>query len=125
MDACDNCHACVDVCPTKAIDLENRVIDACACLTFKNEHPGDFPDCVPAGGHNSLIGCMKCQDCCPGNTHNKNNVTSGITFTEEETAELLRHKGDEPYSALLTAKIEATGFPEFSQLLPRNLAVLI
>lgn len=125
MDACDNCHACVDVCPTKAIGLDHRVIDAYTCLTFKNEHPGDFPDWVPADAHNSLIGCMKCQDCCPSNAHNKNNIINGIAFTEEETAELLRHNADEPYSASLTAKIEATGFPEFSLLLPRNLAVLL
>ena len=125
MEACDNCRACVAACPTKAIDPDDSVIDAYSCLTFKNEFPGDFPDWINKDAHNCIIGCMKCQDCCPSNAHNKNNIIKGVTFTEEETAELLGHKGDEPYSTLLAAKIESTGFTEFSQLIPRNFAVLL
>jgi epoxyqueuosine reductase len=57
-----------------------------------NEVPGEFPEWVDQNAHNSLIGCMKCQDCCPGNSQNKENIVKGVTFSEEETKELMMHK---------------------------------
>jgi epoxyqueuosine reductase len=126
MDACQTCDACVNACPTGAIDADHRVIDASKCLTSKNETPGDFPDWIPADAHNSLVGCLKCQDCCPANAHIKDNISQGVAFTSEETAELLGHRGDSPFSDTLSAKLEATGIsPEFWPLLPRNLGVLL
>ncbi|NLT14063.1 MAG: epoxyqueuosine reductase [Clostridiales bacterium] len=126
MEACAHCRACVDACPTNAIDLDRTVIDAHICLTLKNELPGIFPDGLPKDAHNSLVGCMKCQDCCPGNARKTNEITTGATFTEAETAEILSHKDSQPYSAPLAAKLEAAGInPDFWPLLPRNLAVLL
>lgn len=88
--------------------------------------PGDFPEWVDQNAHNSLIGCMKCQDCCPENAQNKENIVKGVTFSKEETRELLKHKNDEPYSDSLAEKIKAAGFyPELLKVLPRNLAVLL
>jgi epoxyqueuosine reductase len=127
MDTCVQCRSCVTACPTKAIDPSQRIVNASICLTALNEVAGEFPDWLDTDAHNSLVGCMKCQDCCPGNAHNKNNIVKGFTFTEKETAELLSHQAGEPYSDLLAAKIEATVWISsgFSQLLPRNLAVLL
>jgi epoxyqueuosine reductase len=127
MDACNMCRACVAACPTNAIDPSERIVNAPRCLTALNEVAGEFPDWLDKGAHNSLIGCMKCQDCCPGNAHNKNSVVKGLAFTEEETAELLVHQAGEPFSDPLTAKIKAADWisPEIAQLLPRNLSVLL
>lgn len=127
MEACEECRACVTACPTSAIDPVERIVNAPICITALNEFAGMFPDWLGKDAHNSLIGCMRCQDCCPGNTHNKDNITKGVTFTEEETAEIMSHKAGEPYSDQLAAKIEAAGWitPEVSQFLPRNLAVLL
>jgi epoxyqueuosine reductase len=126
MNACDTCLACVTACPTKAINPDHRIIDAYSCLTLKNELPGDFPDWLSADSHNSLVGCMKCQDCCPGNAHVKNNITQGVTFTQDETAELLSHTNDESFSEALAAKLEAAGLStEYWPVLPRNLAALL
>jgi epoxyqueuosine reductase len=126
MDACENCHACVTACPTNAIESDHRIINTSICLTMMNEVPGEFPEWVPENAHNSLIGCMKCQDCCPANAHNKDNIVKGVTFSEEETKELLMHKDDEPYSDSLAAKIKVSGFfTDFLKVLPRNLAVLL
>jgi epoxyqueuosine reductase len=127
MEACENCQACVTACPTNAIHPAKRVVNASICLTNFNEAPDEFPDWLAKDAHNSLIGCMKCQDCCPRNAQNKNNIIKGVTFTENETAELLSHKTGEPYSDLLAAKFDATGWisPGISQLLPRNLAALL
>jgi epoxyqueuosine reductase len=126
METCEKCHACVAACPTKAIEPDHRIINTSFCLTFMNEVPGEFPEWVAENAHNSLIGCMKCQDCCPGNARNKDNIVKGVTFTEEETKELLAHKDEEPYSDSLAAKIkEARFYPAFLKVLPRNLAVLL
>ena len=125
MDTCEKCHACVTACPTKAIEPDHRIINTSVCLTAMNEVPGEFPEWVAGNAHNSLIGCMKCQDCCPGNAHNKGNAVEGVMFTEEETIELLMHKDDEPYSEPLAAKIRRSGFNAgIMKVLPRNLAVL-
>lgn len=126
MESCEKCRACVTACPTKAIDPSHRVINALTCLTAMNERSGDFPEWVVKDAHNSLIGCMKCQDCCPANAHNKDNIVMGVAFSEEETMELLGHKADEPYSDSLAAKMKEAGLPEwFEKVLPRNLAVLL
>ncbi len=126
MALCKTCRACVDACPTKALDPDNRIIDAHSCLTLKNELPGAFPDQLPKDAHNCLVGCLRCQDCCPGNAHLKDRITQGTVFTEDDTAEILSHKDGEPYSAPLTARLEAAGLnPDFWPLLPRNLAALL
>jgi len=126
MEACDNCHACVTACPTGAIDSGRQLINSDRCITFFNELPGEFPEWLDKDAHNSIVGCMKCQNCCPANAHNKNNIAMGVTFTEEETTEFLNHKIDEPYTGSLAAKIEATGIlPEITHILPRNLALLL
>jgi len=126
METCDKCRACVNVCPTKAIESDHRIINTAICLTTMNEVPGDFPQWVDQNAHNALIGCIRCQDCCPANAHNKNKIVKGVTFTEEETQELLTHKEDEPFSDSLAAKIKAAGiYGAFLKVLPRNLAVLL
>ena len=126
MAICENCHACVTSCPTNAIDSNRRLIDSDKCVTLANETSGEFPQWFDKDTLTCILGCMKCQDCCPANAHNKNNVTMGVTFTEEETTEILNHKDDECYTDSLTAKITALGIlPEFVSVIPRNLAVLL
>ena len=128
MEKCYNCHDCVDSCPTDAIDANRQLIDSDKCITYYNEIPGDvFPEWMDKRVHNSIVGCMKCQDCCPGNSLNKDNVKTGVVFTEAETIELLDNK-PETYTDLLVAKIEAAGFPpEYTKtgILTRNLTVLM
>ena len=60
-------------------------------------------------------------------THKVHNLSySDLTFTEEETLELLKHKIGEPYSGSLGGKINATGLSsEMAKMLPRNLDVLL
>ena len=128
MENCEDCRACVIACPTGAIDTDRQLINSDRCITLANELTDDFPEWIDKDAHNSIIGCSKCQDCCPSNAHNKNNVKMGATFTEKETAELLNHMGSEPYSESLAAKIEETGLlQEYTNpnVLPRNLAVLL
>lgn len=128
MAECENCHMCVTACPTGAIDENRHIINAEICLTSMNENFGEFPEWLDRSAHNAVIGCMKCQDCCPCNAHNENNIVEGATFTEEETMELLNHTGDDEYSDGLISKVESAGLSGWSvwkHRLPRNLAVLL
>ncbi len=71
-DHCGQCSACVEACPTGAIDPESRTLNASRCLsTFTielfagNEAPP--PHRFPNGGE--IYGCDICQDVCPWTQH--------------------------------------------------------
>ena len=126
MERCDKCHACVSACPTGAIDIGRRLINSDRCITAVNESPGEFPQWLTKDMHNSITGCTKCQDCCPGNIINKNNIVSGAIFDEKETMELLNNKTGAPYTDRLAEKLKGTGISsEFIEQFPRNLSMLI
>ena len=70
LDHCGNCVACIESCPTDAIDGESRTIDANKCIsTFTIEM---FKDCEPPKGiekfAGEIFGCDICQDVCPWNS---------------------------------------------------------
>jgi len=129
MEACEDCLACVKSCPTKSIDPDRRIINAEICLSSINAMREDFPDWLNKNAHNSILGCIACQDCCPGNANHKDIMVERAEFTEDETLELLNHKIGEPYRDSLIVKVEEeAGLSDWSSwkhLLPRNLAVLL
>ena len=68
-DHCGQCTACVDACPTMAINGDTRTLEASKCIStytievFKDSEP-------PIGFGNSrgeFFGCDICQDVCPWN----------------------------------------------------------
>lgn len=69
-DHCGHCRACVEVCPTDAIDESHRTIVAKRCIsTFTIEL---FTEAAPISGHlekgtGEIFGCDLCQDICPWN----------------------------------------------------------
>ena len=69
-DHCGTCRACVDACPTEAIDPDSRTLMAEECIsTFTIEH---FKNDVspPRNYHLKnrwFFGCDICQDICPWN----------------------------------------------------------
>jgi len=68
-DHCGSCLACVEACPTSAIDLETRTVDSSLCVpNFTIEHFKDSGS--PPSGYeqmNEIFGCDICQDVCPWN----------------------------------------------------------
>lgn len=69
IDHCGQCTACADACPTNAINVETRTLEAAKCIStytieiFKDTEP-------PAGFDKSrgeIFGCDICQDVCPWN----------------------------------------------------------
>ena len=67
-DHCGQCTACIDVCPTDAIDVENRQIIASKCIsTFTIEMFKDAESPKGYANTNEFFGCDLCQDVCPWN----------------------------------------------------------
>ncbi|HAZ13919.1 MAG: hypothetical protein A2X86_08115 [Bdellovibrionales bacterium GWA2_49_15] len=68
-DHCGTCRACIDACPTQAIDGDRRTVKAQHCIsTYTIELFKDAP--APHGYKNAgqwIFGCDICQDVCPWN----------------------------------------------------------
>ena len=70
-DHCGKCTACIDACPTQAIEPE-RVINGSKCISYatielKNQIPTSFDNHM----EDWMFGCDICQDVCPWNRFSK------------------------------------------------------
>lgn len=72
-DYCGECTACIDICPTRAIN-SNHTIDARKCIAYHTiESKEDIPSEISVKAGKSVFGCDKCQDICPWNKNAKPN----------------------------------------------------
>jgi epoxyqueuosine reductase len=79
-DLCGTCTACIDACPTRA--LEEYQINAEKCISYLNiEHRGEFSE-ENKGLHGWIYGCDICQNVCPWNSK----------FAKETDEELFKPK---------------------------------
>ena len=70
LDHCGSCHACVDACPTQAIDPDTRTITAGQCISTWTIEDRRSDTAAPRGleaARGELFGCDICQDVCPWN----------------------------------------------------------
>ena len=122
---CSRCKACLNACPTGAIQKDKFLIRQDMCLTYLNEKPSKrrFPNWVEASSHNALVGCMRCQRACPYNRDVVEWFEDRGEFSEEETAYLLRGKFTGAKAAKMQRKLKKVGLD--LSTFPRNLQVLL
>jgi len=125
MEECAKCRACVRACPTGCIPKDGTVIDAAHCLTQANENEGAWPSWVAAEAHNSLVGCMRCQEICPVNRAQAGREPELVAeFDRQETAVILQGLQTDRLPDVLRAKLAALDLDEYSSVLGRNLRAL-
>jgi epoxyqueuosine reductase len=125
MGACGACHHCRVKCPTKCIPSDESSIAQDRCLTYLNENEGEWPSWLPPDAHNALIGCLKCQDLCPGNRDIGLIAERVGEFDAEETRIILQDLSPEELPPSLQEKLKALDLLELSPLLGRNLRALL
>lgn len=84
IDHCGSCTACIDACPTQAIDPVSRTLIASKCIsTFTIEIFKEAD--APEGFDNSrgeIFGCDICQDVCPWNKKPLERVVANLKIKE-------------------------------------------
>ncbi len=122
---CDGCSACADKCPTDAIGRDRFVLHAEKYLTWYNQDAGEFPDWIKPSWHNCLVGCMRCQLCCPVNGPFLGWFEDAAEFSEEETALILAGSPADELPDEMARKLQRLYLLEDLPLVSRNLRVLL
>jgi epoxyqueuosine reductase len=122
---CKGCSICLKECPSRAIRTNDFVIDPEKCITLYNELPDPLPDWIPAGAHNTLIGCLKCQFTCPGNEEMAGEFWDLGEVTAAETAALLNGKPEAKLEQSLRAKLQRIGGADDLAYIARNLKLVL
>jgi epoxyqueuosine reductase len=88
-DHCGNCHACLDICPTRAFPSPYR-LDARRCISYLTiEHDGPIPRELRAGMGNRIYGCDDCLAVCPWNKFARKASETKLQAREELKAPFL------------------------------------
>ncbi len=125
LERCDKCPACTNACPTGAISSDRFLLYAERCITFHNERREKFPKWLNPTWHNSLVGCLHCQKCCPLNKDFVKVFEERETFDHDETALLLQGMTRDKIPPETVRKLERLDIIEYLDELPRNLSVLL
>jgi len=127
MEACRNCRACMNNCPTGAITEERFLLRGERCLSFHNEQPGNipFPSWINPSWHNCIEGCMLCQRVCPEDKKFWSWIEGTEEFSEEETTLLLQGGPRDRLAKETIDKLERLDILDDLELLPRNLGVFL
>jgi epoxyqueuosine reductase len=86
-DACGECRACIDACPTDAI-VADGVLDARRCLSYLSQSRLETLP-YPEAFEDRVYGCDICQDVCPWNRGAERRAASFDPDPVDETYPLL------------------------------------
>ena len=125
LDECSKCTACVRACPTGALAEDRFLLHAEKCIPFFNERQVGFPEWMDPSWHNSLIGCMICQNACPVDKPFRDWFEDTAEFTEEETKLILDGVSFDSHSLDTQQKLAAMEWTEDLDMLARNLRLLL
>jgi epoxyqueuosine reductase len=124
LSACPPCRNCHHVCPTGCIPYDGQVIEATRCLTYLNENEDAWPEWLDPRAHNSLVGCMRCQEMCPADRYYLRTEPVVAEFDEQETAIILENLPPERLPGPVLRKLKDLDMEEYSPILGRNLLAL-
>ncbi|HWQ29561.1 MAG TPA: 4Fe-4S double cluster binding domain-containing protein [Negativicutes bacterium] len=124
LESCSSCTACIDNCPTGAIDRDRFLIHAHNCITHFNECAAPIPEWINPQWHNSLVGCMKCQAACPHNAKLIDKVDEKICFDEVETGLILGGSTFDSLPEETRRKLVHIGMESYYDVLARNIRLL-
>jgi epoxyqueuosine reductase len=124
---CQECDACRAACPMGAISDDRFLIRAERCLTLFNERPDPWPQWIPTSAHNSLVGCMLCQEVCPRNRGLFTVEVLHPAFDPEETTTVLEQEfaAHSPIWMRIRRNLQVMGLQKWDAHLGRNLAALL
>jgi epoxyqueuosine reductase len=128
MKLCQTCTSCLENCPTRCIDPDRFLIHADKCLTHFNESENPLPGWIKPEWHNSLLGCMICQEVCPLNKAALDKTQDAkVSFTRAETEEILEGTLRENLRSATLAKLESLCLADSDvyPVLKRNLSLLL
>jgi epoxyqueuosine reductase len=125
MKLCKTCKLCQKACPTEAISKKRFLLHAEKCLTYHNEKNGNipFPDWIEKKWHNSIVGCMHCQNVCPANKKFDHFIGIEEYFSEKETVTLLSKPTITDISPNTLEKLKRLNLADYLGSLSRNLKV--
>lgn len=115
-DMCGTCTACLDACPTDALN-EPYVLDSNKCISYLTiEHRGEISPELAVDFDRWIFGCDICQDVCPWNRFQK--LSSEPRFTARpgslnpslgEVAELSQEKFSERFRGSPIKRTKVSG----------------
>ncbi len=125
LPTCEKCKACMNACPTKAIQSDRFLLHVDHCLTYLNEKKSSepFPDWVRPQAHNALIGCMRCQMACPYDSEVRKNFKDRGRFSEDEVKYLLKGDFRGQEAKAMEKKLGRIGLD--LSIFPRNLKAIL
>jgi len=90
-DQCGACTACMEACPTGALEKPYH-LNALKCLAYLTiEHKGDIPPALGPMMKKCFLGCDRCQEACP---FNKGALTTNVSMP---SADEILHMGEEDF----------------------------
>jgi epoxyqueuosine reductase len=90
-DQCGACTACMEACPTGALEKPYH-LNALKCLAYLTiEHKGDIPPALGPMMKKCFLGCDRCQEACPFNKHA---LTTNVSMP---SADEILHMGEEDF----------------------------